>query len=75
MTRATRSSLLALLIVVLSLQHTISAPPDEDQPSALRESVDEEFIGWQGENFDPNETFGDTKGWIELLSWEPRAYL
>jgi hypothetical protein len=75
MTRAARFWLLALLIVVLSLQQSSSAPPDEDQPSARRESVDEEFIGWQGENFDPNETFGDTKGWIEQLSWEPRAYL
>jgi hypothetical protein len=68
--------MLLIVIVLLSLlQRSCSLAPEEDQPSSRRESVDEEFIGWHGENFDPNETFGDTKGWIELLSWEPRAYL
>lgn len=67
--------MLVFLVLLMTLQQISSLSPDEDQPSARRESVDEEFIGWHGENFDPNETFGDTKGWIELLSWEPRAYL
>eukprot|EP00879_Flechtneria_rotunda_P019063 GHRR01020015.1.p1 GENE.GHRR01020015.1~~GHRR01020015.1.p1 ORF type:complete len:148 (+),score=7.19 GHRR01020015.1:60-503(+) len=36
----------------------------------------EAFPNWNGETFVSEQTFGQpTDGWIETLSWEPRAYL
>lgn len=62
-------------VVLLALCWLSHGFQTNDRRQTLNEAQDEEaFVGWQGENFNAHETFGD-KGWIETLSWEPRAYL
>ncbi|KAF8069462.1 P4H3 [Scenedesmus sp. PABB004] len=43
------------------------------------DAQDEDFVGWRGESFEPADTFAadpkSQESWVELLSWEPRAYL
>lgn len=53
--------------MLLQLQLVCTGSKELDQQ-------DVPFIGWEGETFDAGKTFSD-EPWVELLSWQPRAYM
>lgn len=38
-------------------------------------AVEEPFIGWAGETYDPSEADNGKQRWIEVVSWKPRAFI
>lgn len=45
------------------------------RPVRTLNADDKEFIGWQGETFNRQQTFTSNQVWVETLGWEPRAFL
>lgn len=70
--RPSARALAALLVVGVAIGRLAAAAhaAAHQTHSTDRDS----FIGWEGETFQGQKTFS-SGGWIEQLSWHPRAYL